>query len=221
MVTVTELTTEITLTDFTSQVEIYKSTKAKDIPTKLNVMAADLKAHTNTKVNTIQSFFNGTVVPHINTELTKIGDDHNTLVTNISNQQSTFETNITNQQNTFETNRVATETAFTDSITTQQNAYESDLTNNIGNYIGSGAGYNVAQVNSFQFSGPGSVTYDAQGRVTEAVEGPITTSNIVYNVSGKLMSFTETITIAGVPYTKTFEVGYDTKGNITGTTEIV
>lgn len=213
-VTLNPVGSALVLDTFDSNVELFLSSKAKDIPSKLNAVANDMKAHLNTEIDDVTTYVNEVVVPHLNTEMDKVEADFNTTQTSLNNQQATFETDMTNQQNTFET-------AFTDSITAQQADYETNLTTGIGSYIiGTGAAYSIEQSNSFVFSGPSDVTYDTDGEtVLGYTQGPVTVSNIIYDTNDNLIELTETITVADIPYTKTFTVNYDAKGNLLETVE--
>ena len=230
-ITINDMNTMTPLTDYTTNVLIFRSTKAKDIPGKLDAVANDIKTHFNTVMGEATTYINETTVPHINTAMATVEADHNTFITNISNQQGSYETTITNQQNTFEADRISTETTFTNSITSQQSVfentlqdqqdnYETDTTINLGNYTGSGAAYTVSQSNSFVFSGPSSVTYAQDGEtVVGYTEGPVTVSNIIYDNRDNLIELTETILVDSIPYTKTFTANYDNKGNFISTVE--
>jgi len=208
-ITITDMNTMTPLTDYTTNVLIFRSTKAKDIPGKLDAIANDIKTHFNTVMGESTTYMNNVIVPHINDSMATVEADHNTLVTNINNNQATFQTTMTNQQNDFEA-----------TIQNQQNDYESDLTNNIGNYTGNGAAYTVSQTNSFMFSGPSEVTYASDGEtVIGYTDGPLTVTNIVYDNFDNLVELTETILVDSIPYTKTFTANYDNKGNFISTVE--
>ena len=176
-ITATTLTTTLDLTEFTTDVEIFTSTKARDIPSKIDAIAVDLKENVNINNAAMVDYMNNDVLSHVNSEMELITTDYNTIMNN--------------------------------------------MINNMGMYVSSqDVGYSVAQTNSLIWSGPGTVTYDANGNVTEAVEGPKTTKNIVYDTDGNLTSFTEELLVDGVTYTKSFTVSYDANGNITGTVEV-
>jgi len=194
------------LVPYTTNVKIFKSTPAVELPTKLNAVADDFKTWNNNEIGTKgQSYLNTSVTSltdYINTSMGTVVDFINNVVVD---NQNTFETNITDQQNTFETN-----------ITDQQNTFETNITTNIGNYLDThGAGYSISQTNSLEFTGNTTTEYDAQGRVVRFVSGAKETKNIAYNSQGNITSFTEVITVDGVNYTKNYTVAYDENGNPT------
>jgi len=108
-------------------------------------------------------------------------------------------TTIVDDLNTFKLN-------LSNNIQTLNN----NMMTNIGQYLDSnGAGYSIEQVNSLIFSGNTSYVLDANGNITSMVDGAMTTSNVLYNSDGFIESYTETILIGGVSYSKDFTVNYD------------
>jgi len=233
MVNAQPLETEIVLTQYTTNVEIFTSTKAKDIPEKIDAIAVDLKNNINTNTTSVLEYINNTVVPHINSELSTITDDHNTITSNLITQQDTFETNITTQQTnfeqsintqqgTFETNITTQQNTYQTSITNQQDDFENEMTGNIANYISTqGVGYTVEQTNSFMFTGPATASFNINGEIDSYTSDNVTISNIQYNDDSNIISFTETVGIDGQLTTKTFNISYDSNGNLSQITEII
>lgn len=62
MVTAQPLETEIVLTQYPANVEIFTSTKAKDIPGKIDAIATDLKDNVNINTTTLLDYVNNTIV---------------------------------------------------------------------------------------------------------------------------------------------------------------
>ena len=235
-ITINSIETPLTLDDFTSEVEIFMSTKARDIPTKLNTIASDLKIYSNAKVDTMQAYINETIVPHLNTELTKMENDYNTQKTNIANQQSTFNSDITNQQNTFETAisnqqddfEVTVNNTITN-LTTQQNDFETDITaqqNSFETAINNQQSTYQNTVTSSQTNFENHIT-SSIGQYTGASAGytvaqmnnffmtsAISSESYVTDGDGKIVSITE-------GYKTTSNITYADNGSITGYTETI
>lgn len=222
---------DLTVDDFSTNVEVYSSTKAKEIPTKLNAMAADLKtylndtmktpevthlndgitsivAHVNQFVTDVTTYINSTVVSDMNTAMSDVETDHNDYQTNLTNQQNTFESGITAQQNTFEGNITTQQTDYETAITTQQTDYETAITNQQTTFE-----TDIA-TNLGNYLDAGGSAY-SPGQVNSLVfTGVISAGDYQFDANGRIVSLTEG------PKT-TSNITYDAEGAITGFTETI
>lgn len=201
------LSTKVELTTYSSAVDIFASTKAKDIPDKLNAIATSLKTNVNTNTTAVLNYVNNVVVPHINTELSKITDGYNTTASTLTTKQNTFETTISDKQTTFETSQKNRQTSF-----------ENTMLTGIASYIDAqGVGYTILQSDNLipftQTIATEDYTFDAEGKITGIREGYKTTSSITYDSNGTITGFTETLNVNGVGVTKNFTISKDSSGN--------
>ena len=185
-------TPSITLQQFSTNVSIFTSTQAKDVPDKLNAVATDVKnfllnqltipvntfvnnsistmiAVNNAAISTITTYLNTVVVADINSSLASINSDNET----------------------FQSNLIQTNQAFKDA-----------LTGNISSLLLAGAGYTISQSNSLVGCTLESATYDNEGCLTGCTSGPTTVSNITYDEFGLVTSFNNTVSSNGAVETK-------------------
>lgn len=82
---------------FDEDIDIFNSSKARDIPAKLKAITEALKVHINALwLVTATGFVNDTVVANLNTALADIEAFNNTLETQINDQLAEFEVNLGN-----------------------------------------------------------------------------------------------------------------------------
>ena len=113
--------------------------------------------------------------------------------------------------------------AFNNALETQINAQLTEFEINLGNYLGTGAGYSVDAANAALFTGSivaGDVTYDDLGRVVSIQQGPRLIDNITYHDDGAMAGYDETLTLGGIAYARSFSFSYTPYGQIDAITEV-
>lgn len=143
---------------------------------------------------------------HINTLwlATATGFVNDTVVANLNTALSDIET-------------------FTNALETQINNQLAEFEVNLGNYLGTGAGYSVDAANAALFTGTivaGDVVYDDLGRVASIQQGPRLLDNFTYNDDGMISSYAETLTLGGIAYARSFTFSYMPDGQINAITEV-
>lgn len=218
--------TPAAIPEYTTNVQIFRNTRAVEIPDRLNAVAQDLKDfsnavaedetnHVNTSFEALTEYVSETMAgvrTHVNTEVVaKV----NTMLDKVETDQNSFQTSITNQQTTYESAETAARLAFQNSVT-----------DNLGHYVNDTDGivYSTDQVNSLHFSGTfdaGGITRDSDGRIASISTESKTTTEIVYNDNGQLSEWKETLIVDGASYSKKFKATYSTFGEIIKIEEIV
>ena len=95
--TIPPITDTAPFATFDEDVDIFNSSKARDIPAKLKAITEALKIHINALwLVTATGFVNDTVVANLNTALGDIETFNNILETQINDQLAEFETNLGN-----------------------------------------------------------------------------------------------------------------------------
>lgn len=184
---------ELSIVPYSTNVQIFKSTPAVDIPTKLNAVAVDFKNWNNEEIGTKGLNYLNLGVADTVTFL----NDSMGLVTNYIN------TVVVENQNSF--------------ISTSTENYEQfkiDMQNNIGQYLDdAGAGYSLEQVNELRFTGDTILEFDEDGNLTRYGNGAFEKFDIVYT-DGEMSNFKEKIIVGSATFTKEFNVSHDTNNNI-------
>ena len=181
--------TELVLKDYIKNVKIFKSTKAIDIPDKINAIVDDFKDYNIEELHTKgKNYLNNSIkslVEHTNNSIKTITGYVNDVI-------------ITNQND------------FTKQISKDYDTFTNEMKNNIGNYlINQNGAYTISQSNQLIFSGDTNYNYDNEGRITYLKNGNIQQHDITYNEEDNIKAYKETITIDNIQYTKSFEVTYD------------
>jgi hypothetical protein len=184
-------------------VNIFLNTRAVDVPVKLNFLATAFRDF-NVNVRTAWNSY-------INNESVRVASYLNSsvqaMVAFINNSLVPF-------QNQFISNA---ETAVTD-LESSVNAFKQEILDEVGGYVNATA-YSVENSNKFEFSGETSNdTYDSHGRILSATQGVKSITNIVYGPRSRIISYTETLIIDSISYTKNYTVTYE-RGHIPQVTE--
>ena len=194
---------DITVTDFTANTSIFTNTLAREIPTKLNSIAADFKTHindnfadvvvgdVNTFIDGIETYLNATVIAAINQAIEDMRTDGTTFASQIAKEQVEYAGGF--------------------------DAKFEDLQTNLGTYTQDNASYTKAQIDDTLFTGAissSNISHDSDGRLTSINSHGKLVWNITYDSDGYLEGFRETIQIGGVPVTKVYNVLTDTDGLI-------
>ena len=113
--------------------------------------------------------------------------------------------------------------AFNTVLETQINDQLAEFEVNLGNYLGTGAGYSVDAANAALFTGTivaGDVTYDGQGRVVSIRQGPRLVNAITYNDDGTMAGYAEELLLGGITYARSFTFSYLPDGQLNTITEV-
>lgn len=178
---------------YASNVAIFRSTRAVDVPDKLNAIGNDFKSWLNNNVmDATTDYINQsmtTIVNYVNTSMSGIDDDLTDYKDNLNSEWSTYKDDLTGEWSTF----------------------KGDLETNLSSYLdSSGAGYSIAQINQLIFSGDAiDPVYDSEGRITKYGNQYEETFDITYDSDNRISGFKEKITIGGVTTTETYTVAYN------------
>ncbi len=113
--------------------------------------------------------------------------------------------------------------AFNNALETQINDQLAEFEVNLGNYLGTGAGYSVDAANAALFTGTivsGDLSYDNLGRVVSIQQGPRLVDNITYDDQSRMTGYDEMLTIGGIDYARSFTFTYSPDGQIDAITEV-
>jgi hypothetical protein len=113
--------------------------------------------------------------------------------------------------------------AFNNTLETQINDQLAEFEVNLGNYLGTGAGYSVDAANAALFTGSivaGDAVYDDMGRMVSIQQGPRLVNNITYNDDGTMAGYVEELLLGGITYARAFTFSYMPDGQINAITEV-
>jgi len=184
---------DVTLPTHTSPVNIFLNTRAIDVPNKLNLLATSFRDFNVNVKNAWESYIDaqaGRMATYLNSAMGDVvGFVNDTLVV---------------AQNQFISDG---ETALSD-MNDGLISFKNSVLAEVGGYVNATA-YSVENSNKFEFSGETSAdTYDSRGRLTSITQGVKTLSNITYGNMGRIVSYTETITVDSASYTKNYTIEY-------------
>jgi hypothetical protein len=203
---------DIVVNDFVTNVSIFTNTLAKDIPSKINAISEDFKAHINDEfadvvvgdvnsfIDNLETYLNDTVVAAINSAVETIRTDAAKFAGDVAKEQVTYAG------------------AFDEKF--------EGLEAGLGNYINndSSLAYSKGDIDNQLFTNAVSaayVSYDNSGRLTSYRVGGKYIWNISYDASGFIDGFNETVTIGGVSNQKSYVVNTNVDGEITSITVVV
>jgi hypothetical protein len=194
----------VTLPTHTDPVNIFLNTRAIDVPVKLNSLATAFRDFNVLVRDAWKTYIDGESVSIAN----YLNGSVQSMVDFINNSMVAFQNQfITDAEN---------------AVTTLENSvddFKQELLDEVGGYVNATA-YSIENSNKFEFSGETSDdTYDSHGRILSAKQGVKSITNIVYGPRSRIVSYTETLLIGSISYTKNYTVTYE-RGHIPQVTEV-
>jgi len=186
----------ITIPSFNTNVSIFTSTMAIEVPAKLNAVATDVKNFLRDELTTPINAF-------INNSIASITTANNTAVTTITSYINDVIINDINLSlSSINSDNITFQVTLLDDV----DVFKNTLLGNIAGLLGVGAGYTINQSNDLIFGGMSEISLNSSGRVSSYTSGVRTVSNVTYNDDGLIVSYMETILNGVISYSKQMTV---------------
>ena len=184
-----------TTNPYDTNVSIFNSTPAREIPSRINAIATSLKGYIN------GIFIDKTT--YLNTSISSLVTKVNSLATNLVDYVNT---EIVVKLNSFQTEVLTDNSNFQTAILTDNSNFQTEVLTNLGTLIGVGAGYNISQINDLLSDDISYTTDKITNRIVSITTRDSVYDNFIYDKNSNIINYTVTLTKGGATFTQNYKV---------------
>lgn len=173
-----------TTNPYDTNVSIFNSTPAREIPSRINAIATSLKGYIN------GIFIDKTT--YLNTSISSLVTKVNSLAANLVDYVNT---EIVVKLNDFQTG-----------VLTDNSNFQAGVLANLGTLVGVGAGYNIHQINDLLSDDMSYVVDKITNRITSINTRDSVYNNFIYDKNSNIINYTVTLTKGGATFTQNYKV---------------